>query len=902
MALGTRRQARLGFLLLAGLLCLLAWRIETPWRRAQAAYFDRVLEISRAELAVRRAELADELRFLTSEVEVARDQLPLDAVADSEQRLLDLERKLRQASEKDPSGREAEGYRELVEAERRKLEDLRSTVTAAEQALAATRAPIELLEERIDSLDGLSGRLRGVPVLRAFGAGVGLRSLAPADDARPERCITCHLGMVGTVPVVSGSSESERRSRWWTPHPSPDLFLGDSSDDVSPHRLDEIGCVACHGGDGAATDFAAAGHRPRDEETEARWRRDWGWRTPAPSMAPKPILGGSRVEASCSTCHDGPWLRGAPTLEAGRLLARSMACAACHETGHRDLTPSAPSLAELPRRKRAGWVRAFLADPSAWKPTFMPHFWDEVPVAERDAEIAAVVAWLWSESESPSAEAPTVGTLDANDSGPVEATGGEVEAADEAPSAAGRRLWVDLGCGACHLVEPARREQLLGSQRLRGPSLASLGVEAGRDAIEFALKRHSPSYVWRDGEVPALSDFLSTLSGSGEYDIARDGSATDTSVRDDLLRARLLEVTTHEDTAAWMERLDDSRRTLLLGRLAVRRYRCGSCHRLPAPPDFGFESLTDGEPAPASSLVEVGERFAGPSSTSWPDAGSDRGVVPTAWPHPLATAASKKVGGLPSWRLSPREAEALAVQLAGWRQGARRRGQEPGAAGRDAVARHGCRACHQMAVAGPVDFFARRAEPPPSLAWAGEKLRAEWIFHHLGDPEATALRPWNTRRMPRFDLSDEERSEVAEFFAARARVAVFSPEVQAPSSAERALGEAVFQVLICDGCHDADAPARAPRYGTSGRRLRAEWLRRWLLEPHGPTGMPTPFPPRDGRPDATYLLATLEAPMFDVQRNRLERFYLGRSDLDAAFDDAEAVADALARYVLTLGD
>lgn len=908
---GTPRPRTLLWLLvgpLVGLAALAAFRLETPWRRAQAAYFDAVLEASRAELAVLRARRGDDLKFLEGEVQVARDRLPAAELDEAERRLRALERKLRRAA----PGREAESFRELVRAQTGVVDELLAEVREAEDELAEARAPLAELEQRIEALDGVGGWLRRMPVLRALGSGVEMRELIPSSplawpegsaEGRPERCITCHLSMdpslrapsPGTVRALGTPSADDRWGALWAPHPSPDLFVAAGSH----HDVLDFGCTSCHGGDGFATDYVAAGHGPRR------------------AQAPRPILAGARVESACVACHDAPWLPGAPVAEAGRGLARSMACAACHETGRPDLEPQVPSLADLPETRRPEWVRSFLATPSSARLSFMPHFWDDADPVEARLEIEALVSWLYESRlfESRPEEQPRA---DADAPGP-----------DPDAAEAGRRRFHDLGCGACHVIEAGapgagvRREQFLGTQRLRGPSLASFGREIRPGVVETLLEGHRPAYAWRDGEVRELAAFLSSLQGSWPEDgeaVAVGSQEGRAGLLDDLLRRRLAEWITEEEAAAWLDRLDRTRSmqeeavddaTRLLGALAARRYRCGSCHGLPAAAASRLAELDErlgADPrGPAPSLETVGERFAGRpfggKSSAWPQGSAD-------WPHPLASASAsasmQRIGAssdptLPRWRLAPAESEALAVQLAGWRERSFRGQRESGSEGRDAMARHGCRACHSLAEETPVDLFAGRSMAPPSLAQAGEKLRGQWIFRHLDEPATTAVRPWTVLRMPRFDLTDAERSAIAEFFAHRAGVAVLAPEpstLRAGAAEERMLGEAVFGLLLCDSCHGEAAAMRAPDYGKSGDRLRLDWLRRRLLAPPAVSGMPVPFPLRDGSPDATYLLATLDAPMFRVHRERLERFFVARDDLERAFDDPEAVADALARHVL----
>ena len=197
MALGltsdrdSRWQRRLG-LVLVGLLGLVAWRLETPWRRLQAEYLDRVLDRSRAELAVLRAASAEDLRFLEGEVEVARDRLPAREIADAERRLLALERKLAR-SEPGTGGRRPD-----------RAGDWRTPLgwTECSRSFAQRRLGWRTRADRSRGWRNESKRSMasgaGCDGSQCFERWVqesACESSFRLERGRLERCVTCHLSM-----------------------------------------------------------------------------------------------------------------------------------------------------------------------------------------------------------------------------------------------------------------------------------------------------------------------------------------------------------------------------------------------------------------------------------------------------------------------------------------------------------------------------------------------------------------------------------------------------------------------------------------------------------------------------------------------------------------------------------
>jgi mono/diheme cytochrome c family protein len=184
---------------------------------------------------------------------------------------------------------------------------------------------------------------------------VQLRQLyVPALHAS-DRCISCHLGMApGEVPVAG--------SRLFAAHP-----------DVA-HEPGDLGCVACHGGQGRATTEADAhGDVPH-------------W--------PHPMLPRRFEQAGCGGCHTHLAVPRAAALTRGRALLERHDCLSCHELDGRGgtLRPGGAAGVAAPSLSRVGavgfapdWYDRHLAAHAAagdgpWRVAFGP-----LPDADRAA-------------------------------------------------------------------------------------------------------------------------------------------------------------------------------------------------------------------------------------------------------------------------------------------------------------------------------------------------------------------------------------------------------------------------------------------------------------------------------------------------------------------------------------
>ncbi len=287
----------------------------------------------------------------------------------------------------------------------------------------------------------------------------------------------------------------------------------------------------------------------------------------------------------------------------------------------------------------------------------------------------------------------------------------------------------------------------------------------------------------------------------------------------------------------------------------------------------------------------------------------------------------------------PSKADAEVKELALYRPSPAARDIE---AGRAVVARYRCNQCHS--IEGRLGYVTQDQRErgveawmlPPSLHGEGNRVKAEWLFRFLkdpDDPEAAPdgfIRPSVIQRMPKFRMTDEEASALVDYFerlAGRAdRTATdlddqplsdapyaepipLSVEAKDPEGkpvkhefAVKSLREetkALFDTANCNRCHlpkgtpgaDPNEGASAPPFTLAGRRLRREWVRDMIEDPLRQipnTKMPAFWSrKRGGKPGDT---RKLDFPQFVLT---------ARSIPSHVPDDvSSAQMDALARFVL----
>lgn len=174
---------------------------------------------------------------------------------------------------------------------------------------------------------------------------VQLRQVVNPTLRTADRCVSCHVAMAPGEQSVTGPMMAAHRP--------------------VVHDPAEFGCTVCHGGQGRATEKAAAHGRVE--------------------FWPEPMLPPSMSEAGCGTCHAAVGVPHRTALESASATVARLDCLACHRVDSRGgtLRPDAGGM-EGPDLSRVGitgwetsWYDAHLAKSKAgtsgpWKASFGP--------------------------------------------------------------------------------------------------------------------------------------------------------------------------------------------------------------------------------------------------------------------------------------------------------------------------------------------------------------------------------------------------------------------------------------------------------------------------------------------------------------------------------------------------
>ena len=154
---------------------------------------------------------------------------------------------------------------------------------------------------------------------------------------------------------------------------------------------------------------------------------------------------------------------------------------------------------------------------------------------------------------------------------------------------------------------------------------------------------------------------------------------------------------------------------------------------------------------------------------------------------------------------------------------------------------------------------------PPPLVGEGAKVQPAWLHDFLLEP--VPVRPAAILRMPKYTMSPDEAGKLVDYFAAVAGVdfpyrsdprsrslGLEAGERNRPNRLDDAMRIVIDRTTFCTKCHLVGdygpggeiATVLGPRLDRAGKRLRPEYLRRWLANPKSLlpyTGMPVNFPP-----------------------------------------------------------
>lgn len=138
-----------------------------------------------------------------------------------------------------------------------------------------------------------------------------------------------------------------------------------------------------------------------------------------------------------------------------------------------------------------------------------------------------------------------------------------------------------------------------------------------------------------------------------------------------------------------------------------------------------------------------------------------------------------------------------------------------------------CQACHRI--------NGRGGDMAPDLSAEGSAVQRQCLNQFLANPNT--LRPALIRRMPKFNLSDSERTDLTDSIMSVYQTPAIDPDF-APDSGAAAIEQGrqlFYSKYACQSCHMVDPKQDkgyiGPPLTTVGSRLTAAWIDAWLKNP-----------------------------------------------------------------------
>jgi mono/diheme cytochrome c family protein len=497
----------------------------------------------------------------------------------------------------------------------------------------------------------------------------------------------------------------------------------------------------------------------------------------------QPILPARYIESGCGQCHRTA-LQGTPQLNQGRALLARYGCVQCHtikvpDGGVMQATQDAPSLSHVADKTTREWIFAWLKDPQAYAASAtMPNF------KLKDEDIRDISAFLIANSTPLSGDTAL----------PISQTATD--------PTAGASLFGESFCASCHAVQNAAGNLVGGNV---GPELTRIGTKAKpewlrawvRNPRSYDPKTEMPHYRFTDQQVATMAAFL-----LAKADL-------------DLLANVHLDAATPEQIAH--------------GKSLVMEYGCSSCHEIAGikkPENF------------APELTRIGSKSV------------SQLIFLPGMPHTLADYIAGKIREprtfapglkMPQYSFTPTQIDALTTALLA--QNDRAHTMPPSLAVAGLPASHyrpagkagqimtdlACFSCH--AING------RGGDMAPDLTWEGSSVQRKWLEDFFRNPGT--LRPTLIRRMPKFNLSNEDIATLSDYIMTVYQTPEFDRDSMqesgySPTQVEQGR-QLFYSKYACQSCHIIDAKADkgyiGPTLTAVGSRLTAAWVYHWLKNP-----------------------------------------------------------------------
>ena len=732
-------------------------------------------------------------------------------------------------------GLEVESLTAARDGLRGQLASLSEGVTVIDDELALLTGEIERLQEVVAGLEPslVNDLILNAPMLDFMAPTLTVRqTITPniRDDVnfitvpKLDRCETCHLAIdrVGY----------EDYPQPFRTHPNLDVYVGSAS----PHSIESTGCTVCHEGMGQSITFIDASHTPASDAQLAQWEEDYHWEES--HLWDYPMLPTGMVEASCAKCHKGEvFVPEAVNLNLGYAMYERAGCYACHKTeGFEDLRKPGPNLTKIDSKLTEEWVANWIRDPRAVKPsTWMPRIWynsntdGPEDAVRNEVEIDAVVAYLFANSGDHQFAVASPGPGNAED---------------------GQQIVESVGCLACHITGDETREAA-GPRRTFGQPLQAVGSKTTvewlfdwvRDPRHYSAETYMPDLRLTDDEVADVAAYLSGLTGNAGMGAGATYQASDV---DAVLLDYMKAIVPSEEAEAGLAAISTDERQLDLGRRAIGRYGCFSCHEISGFEDtqaIGTELSTEGSKLlPQFDFAFMHEEIPH-SKRDWI---KSKLLDPRVYDRNRILQPLEKLR-MPNFGFSDEEARLLTTAVLSFQrdvqpkvaQVQRSARKDAIIDGRNLVRRRNCVGCHEIEGDGG-DYRDLVEEPslaPPLLTPEGAKVKPDWLYAFFRGP--ITIRPWLDVRMPTFGLDDAHWNDVLDYFAAISdAVGPFRTHDAVADAATIGTGQALFEMLSCQQCHvldtipeGEDVSNLAPDLRMATERLQPDWILDWMVNP-----------------------------------------------------------------------
>ena len=733
-------------------------------------------------------------------------------------------------------GLEVESLTATRDGLRAQLASLREGVTTIDDELAVLTGETDRLQGLIEGLEPslVNDYFLNAPMLDFMAPTLTVRQTVTPnirDDVnfitvpKIDRCETCHL-------AIDREGYEEYPQPFRT-HPNLDVYVGSAS----PHSIESTGCTVCHEGMGQSITFVDAAHTPATDEQMAQWEEEHHWEES--HLWDYPMLPTGMAEVSCAKCHRGEvFVPEADKLNLAYGMYERAGCYACHKTaGFEGLRKPGPNLTKIESKLTEEWVANWIRDPRAVKPsTWMPRVWynsntssdEEGFPVRNEVEIDAVVAYLFANS-----------------------TDHEFAVSDPRRGDAenGQRIVESVGCLGCHINGTETREAA-GPRRTFGQPLQAVGSKTSfewlfdwvRDPKHYSAETYMPDLRLTDAEVADVATYLVGLTGGAGTGAGAVYDAADVeAVLLDYMRA----IVPFEEAQAEIAGMSPGERQLELGRRAIGRYGCFSCHEISGFEDaqaIGTELSQEG----TKLLPQFDFAFIHDIPHTKRDWIKQKLEEPRVYDRNRILQPLEKLR-MPDFGFSDAEARLLTTAVLSFQRDVQPKvSQVPRSArkddiidGRNLVRRRNCVGCHEIEGDGG-DYRDLVAEPslaPPLLTPEGAKVQQDWLYAFFQGP--ITIRPWLDVRMPTFGLDDAHWNDVLDYFAAISdAVGPFRTHEAVTDATTLRTGEALFEMLQCQQCHvldtipeDQDVSNLAPDLRMARDRLQPDWIVDWMVDP-----------------------------------------------------------------------